>query len=185
MIPRDVESLALADAVGALDADEKRELDTRLARLAPDVQAPVSHLYDLAPAIAASAEEMAPSPRVRQALVARLAQPANYTLTAAEGAWIEPGLPGIRIKILALDRERDQVMILLHGQPGARYPAHRHSGPEECYVLKGTVKIEGRQLHAGDFHHADSDSDHGEISTDGGAEVLLIGSAADYLPALQ
>ena len=38
-------------------------------------------------------------------------------------------------------------------------------------------------LHAGDFHHADEDSDHGEITTTDGAEVLIVGAIEDYLPA--
>jgi hypothetical protein len=36
---------------------------------------------------------------------------------------------------------------------------------------------------AGRFHHADEDSDHGEITTTEGAEVLLVGAMEDYLPA--
>ena len=39
-----------------------------------------------------------------------------------------------------------------------------------------------RVLRAGDFHHADADSDHGEIMTTEGAEVLLVGAIEDYLP---
>ena len=35
----------------------------------------------------------------------------------------------------------------------------------------------------GDFHHADEDSDHGEITTTDGAEVLIVGAIEDYLPA--
>ena len=30
------------------------------------------------------------------------------------------------------------------------------------------------------FHHAESDSDHGEAWTDEGVEVLLVASAGDY-----
>jgi anti-sigma factor ChrR (cupin superfamily) len=71
--------------------------------------------------------------------------------------------------------------MLLKAEPGARYPAHRHSGPEECYVISGSVTVEGRVLHAGDFHHAEGDSDHGEQWTDEGVEVLLVAAASDYL----
>ena len=62
------------------------------------------------------------------------------------------------------------------------YPAHRHSGPEECYVIRGSLVVEGQLLRAGDFHHAEADSDHGEIHTDEGVEVLLVAAASDYLP---
>jgi anti-sigma factor ChrR (cupin superfamily) len=74
--------------------------------------------------------------------------------------------------------------MLLRGNPGVAYPAHRHSGPEECYVISGSVTIEGRLLRAGDFHHAEGESDHGEIRTDEGVEVLLVAAASDYVPHL-
>jgi hypothetical protein len=37
-------------------------------------------------------------------------------------------------------------------------------------VIRGSVVIDGRVLRAGDFHHADAGSDHGEITTIEGAE---------------
>jgi hypothetical protein len=49
-------------------------------------------------------------------------------------------------------------------------------------VIRGSVVIEGRVLRAGDFHHAEADSEHGEIHTDEGVEVLLVAAARDYLP---
>ena len=39
MIPEDVQALALADAIGALDPDERLELEARLATLPPDERA--------------------------------------------------------------------------------------------------------------------------------------------------
>ena len=71
--------------------------------------------------------------------------------------------------------------MLIRARPGAVYPSHRHSGPEECYVIRGSVIIDGRMLRAGDFHHADAGSDHGEITTTEGAEVLIVGAIDDYL----
>ena len=179
MIPDDIEALALADAIGALDPDERRDLEARLAALPPSVRAEVAHLYDASVEIAASTSGETPSPGVRDALLARIAAPSNHTITAAEGAWVET-VPGVRMKILAIDRARDQATMLLKGEPGARFPAHRHSGPEECYVISGSLIVEGRVLRAGDFHHAEGDSDHGEAWTDEGVEVLLVASASDY-----
>lgn len=185
MIPADIESLVLADVVGALDADEDRELRARLEQVSPAVRAQVARLYDLTLTVAADADAVTPAPRIREELLARLAAPSNYTLAAGEGRWVDAGLPGVRLKILALDRQRDMVTLLLRADPGARYPAHRHSSPEECYVIRGSVVIEGRLLRAGDFHHADGRSHHGEITTDEGAEVLLVGSARDYMPSTE
>ena len=180
MIPEDVQALALADAIGALDPDERRDLEARLAALPPSVRGEVAHLYDASVEIAASALGEEPSPGVRDALLARVTQPSNHTITSTDGEWVETALPGLRMKILAIDRARDRVTMLLKGEPGTRYPAHRHSGPEECYVIGGSLNVEGRLLRAGDFHHAEGGSDHGELWTDEGVEELLVGSASDY-----
>jgi quercetin dioxygenase-like cupin family protein len=181
MIPDDIQALVLADAIGALDPDERGELEARLAALSPSARAEVAHLYDASVEIAANASGEAPSPGVRDALLAQAAAPANHTITATDGEWVETSMPGLRMKILAIDQARDRVTMLLRAEPGARYPAHRHSGPEECYVISGSVTVEGRVLRAGDFHHAEGASDHGEAWTDEGAEVLLVASASDYL----
>lgn len=181
MIPADIQALALADAIGALDPDERLELEARVAALPSSVRAEVATLYDASVELAARAIGEAPSPGVRDALLATIAVPATRTITAAEGDWVDAGVPGVRVKILAIDRERDRVTMLLRGDPGARYPAHRHSGPEECYVIRGSVTVEGRLLHAGDFHHAEGDSDHDELWTDEGVEVLIVATASDYL----
>lgn len=184
MIPGDLEleALVLADAAGALDTDERQELRERLETLSPDARAHVARLYDLTLAIAETAGDVPPPARIRQALLAKVAVRPNYTIAADEGDWRDIGLPGIRAKILALDQARDIVTLLIRAEPGARYPAHHHSAPEECYILSGSVTIGGRVLRAGDFHHAEGDTDHGEIRTDEGAEVLLVASATDYLP---
>jgi anti-sigma factor ChrR (cupin superfamily) len=184
VIPDDVQALALADAIGALDPDERRDLEDRLAALPSSVRAEVTHLYDAAVDIASTATGEAPSPDVRASLLAAIAVPANHTVTASDADWVQSPVPGVWMKILAIDRARNRVTMLLRGEPGARYPAHRHTGPEDCYVIKGSLVVEEQRLHAGDFHHAEGDSDHGELYTDEGVEVLLVAAASDYLPEL-
>ena len=151
MIPEDIEALALADAVGALDPDEQRELATLIAALPPEAQAAVARLYDTVTAVAASAAPVAPPAHVRE-------------------------------RVLAVDRVKGTATLVLKAGPGAVYPSHPHHGAEECYVLSGSLTVDGRTLHAGDFHHADADSDHGELTTVDGAEVLVVGAIEDYLP---
>ena len=51
-------------------------------------------------------------------------------------------------------------------------------------MIRGSLVVEGQLLRAGDFHHAEGDSDHGELHTDEGVEVLLVAAASDYLPGL-
>jgi anti-sigma factor ChrR (cupin superfamily) len=184
MIPDDVQALALADAIGVLDPDERRDLEDRLATLPAEVRAEVAHLYDAAVEIASTTIGEAPSPHVRAALLAKITAPSNHTVMASDGEWVQTPVPGVRMKILALDRARNRVTMLVRGEPGAIYPAHRHTGPEECYVIRGSVVVEGQLLRAGDFHHAEGESDHHELHTDEGVEVLLVAAASDYLPEL-
>lgn len=181
MIPEDLEALALADAIGALDPHEQRELHARIAMLPPDMQNHISRLYDVTTSVASGAPPAEPSPDLRARVLARIAAPARYTVTADEGEWKDSGLPGLQVKVLAIDRVRGLVTMLIRGVAGATYPAHHHTAPEECYVIRGTVLVDGRVLGPGDFHHADADSDHGELSTPDGAEVLIVGGIADYL----
>jgi quercetin dioxygenase-like cupin family protein len=182
MIPDDLEALALADAIGALDDDERVALEARLALLGPDDRAHVASLYDVALAFGSSVEQVEPPARVRDAVVAATRAPGRYSVFSADGTWNDTPLAGIQIKVLSRDDARGMATMLIRATPGAVYPSHRHSGPEECYVIRGSVVIDGRVLRAGDFHHADADSDHGEITTTEGAEVLIVGAIDDYLP---
>jgi len=182
MIPDDLEALALADAIGALDEDDRPALEARVAMLTPDQRAHVASLYDVALALGSTVEPAEPSPRVREAVLAATRAPGRYTVYGGDQAWADTPLPGIQTKVLSVDQARGVVTMLIRASAGAVYPSHRHSGPEECYVIRGSVVIDGRVLHAGDFHHADADSDHGEITTTEGAEVLIVGAIDDYLP---
>jgi quercetin dioxygenase-like cupin family protein len=183
MIPHDLEALVLADAVGALDPDEQVELQARLDALTPQQRSEVATLYDAGTAVALTVPRLEPPTQVRERVLDAARQPARYTVWAADDAWIATGLPGIRARVLAVDKARSLVTLVIRAEPGAVYPPHKHHGPEECFVISGSVVIDGRVLRAGDFHHADEDSDHGEITTTEGAEVLIVGAVDDYLPA--
>jgi len=182
MIPEDVEALALADSVGALDPDERLELEARLAELSPEEQAQVARLYETAMTVAATADALDPPAHVRERVLAATRTPTRYTVSGGDADWSESGIPGLRVKVLAVDKVRSLATLLIRAEPGAVYPSHKHHGPEECFVLRGSIVIDGRVLRAGDFHHADEDSDHGEITTTEGAEVLVVGAIEDYLP---
>jgi anti-sigma factor ChrR (cupin superfamily) len=184
MIPDELEALVLADSVGALDPDERAQLEARLGALTPEQRSDVARLYDTAAAtaVAMSVPLREPPAHVRERLLSALRTPATYTAWAADAEWIDTGVPGIRARVLSVDKARSVVTLVIRAAPGAVYPSHKHHGPEECFVISGSVTIAGRVLRAGDFHHADEDSEHGEITTIEGAEVLLVGAVDDYLP---
>ena len=182
MIPEHVEALVLADSVGALDEGERVELAAHLATLSAEQRLEVMGLYQTANVVARTVDQIEPPARVRERVMAAARAPSRYTAWAGEAEWIQTPVPGIRARVLAVDKVRSLVTLLLRADAGAVYPSHQHHGPEECFVIKGTVTIDGRVLGPGDFHHADEGSAHGEITTSDGAEVLLVGALEDYLP---
>ena len=70
--------------------------------------------------------------------------PSNHTIIATDGEWVETAVPGVRMKILAIDRARDRVTMLLKGEPGPGIPPIGTPGPRRCYVISGSVIVEGR-----------------------------------------
>jgi anti-sigma factor ChrR (cupin superfamily) len=108
--------------------------------------------------------------------------PAGFSFTLAADEWQPHPVPGIRMKVLALNRERGYATLLFDVEPGVVFPAHHHSGAEECYVVSGTVIACGRHMGPGDFHHADGETDHGELYTETGCRVILVVAPEDYLP---
>ena len=45
-----------------------------------------------------------------------------------------------------MNRERGYATLLLDVKPGTRFPAHHHTGAEECYVISGGVYTCGRRM---------------------------------------
>jgi anti-sigma factor ChrR (cupin superfamily) len=179
----DLLEIVALDAAGALDDAEQRSLRERLARATPEERKASAELYDAAAMLAMETVDrgVLPAPGIRERLLARISGRSIYSLRAAEGTWITSEIPGVRVKILSLDRERDLAVMLLHVEPGSTYPAHSHSAAEECYVISGEITIHGQRLGPGDFHHAEPGTHHDVIVSERGAEVLLVASARDYL----
>ena len=141
----------------------------------------------IALALATLAGGAEPRPIVKTRLMARIsenaAMPAGFTLRFDfDEDWLPHPVPGIRMKVLSVNRRNGYATLLLDVKPGTRFPAHHHDGDEECYVISGSVFTLGRRLGPGDFVHADAGTDHGELWTDEGARVLLVVPLEDYMP---
>ena len=144
-------------------------------------------LIALALARSADAGE-SPRPDVKERLMSSLGAatplPQGFSLRlASDQDWLPHPVPGIRMKVLGLNREQGYATLLLDVAPGTRFPPHHHGGDEECYVISGTVITCGHRMGPGDFLHADAGSDHGELWTDEGCRVLLVVTPEDYMPA--
>ena len=143
-------------------------------------------LITLALAHAAAGEAAAPRAALKQQLLARLAEPpvpAGFAFRLAKDSdWLPHPVPGIKMRVLAMNRRAGYATLLLDVAPGTRFPAHYHSGAEECYVISGSLYTCDRRMDAGDFLHADADTDHGELWTEEGCRVLLVAAPEDYMP---
>jgi anti-sigma factor ChrR (cupin superfamily) len=143
-------------------------------------------VLQLALAESAAAAGVSPSPDLKRRLMHRVheaTEPSGFSFTwRADDNWIPHVVPGIRMKVLALNKQRGYATLLLDVQPGTRFPAHHHGGAEECYVISGSLFTCGRRLDAGDFVHADGDTDHGELWTEEGCQVILVVPPEEHLP---
>lgn len=96
-------------------------------------------------------------------------------IRASEGIW--RGIaPGVTAKVLSFDPVSRRVTALLRFAPGTSYVPHRHTAVEELFVLEGGCSIAGREMAVGDYHRAESGTEHHDTSTDEGCLLLVISS---------
>jgi anti-sigma factor ChrR (cupin superfamily) len=179
------EDLVALDALGQLDAAEERLMHA----LAPtgDPRA-VADSADALSLLARALTRVSPPPGVKSGVLAQIAAQDDAaalpnTMRASEGVWRRLPYAGVSAKELSVEPSRGLVTMLLRMRPGSSFPAHEHHGPEECFVVEGNVRVGALQLSAGDFHHADAGTQHGEIVSETGCTLLLVVDAADYLVA--
>ncbi len=124
-----------------------------------------------------------PSAGLKTRLMASIAMPTGvHVLRQGEGEWKQTPFAGVSYKSLFVDRETAMHTLLLRLEPGARYPRHRHTRPEQCLVLQGEVEIDAKlRIEAGDFEWADGDTIHDSISSTTGCELLIISSLHDEI----
>lgn len=65
---------------------------------------------------------------------------------------------GIHLHVLRRDETTRDATVLIRMEPGCSYPAHRHAGPEEVFVLQGGYRDQRGEHRAGDYvlNHAGS-----------------------------
>src|SRR5262249_45751264 len=110
----------------------------------------------------AAAASEPPPPEIRAPLPAHLcpdepviAEGCLLSMGVADEGVLHP-VPGIRMKVVAMNRKSRSATLILDVEPGTRFPAHHHTGSEPCYVLSGPIYSLGRRLGPGDFLPADA-----------------------------
>jgi len=93
----------------------------------------------------------------------------------------EEAAPGLSVKILATEFDRDRVSMLVRLAPGTDYPAHRHAGSEELYLLAGELIIDEKTLYPGDYYRAEAGTIDHRVWSETGCTCLLITSPNDVI----
>ena len=89
-----------------------------------------------------------------------------------EGVWLDIA-PGARMKLLHVDPTTGERTALLRMEPGSSCPAHDHEQTEECFVLEGSINIDGQDYRSGDYIIAAAGSSHGIVASVPGGLLLL------------
>jgi quercetin dioxygenase-like cupin family protein len=100
--------------------------------------------------------------------------------TPVKPEW-EEAVPGIHVKILARNVEKNSVSMLVRLDPGTDYPGHRHAGIEELHLLHGILKVDDRTLYPGDFIHSEEGTVDHRVWSETGCTCFLMTSTEDAL----
>ncbi len=181
------EQLGLEDhleicAVCRAELEELNESLTPLLSVTPDAPLDAEHVLRLVKEkMHASLEKAygAPSDRsTHQTWKDWSVQPGGL-IRAGEGEWEPTGIPGIEVQRLFVEPNREFVTMRVRMAPGTSYPAHRHGGREQCFVLRGDLRAGERVMRDGDFEVVEEGSEHPVQWTQDGCELLIVSSTSD------
>jgi anti-sigma factor ChrR (cupin superfamily) len=197
MITDHQQEQAIRCALGELNAREERDFAARV-RSNPELRDFLHSMQRTLGALALTAPPAVPPSALKEKLFERLRSqtagvgariptrppelPAGLRfLESSDVGWKALPVPGAFIKLLSLQRDRGYAVLLGKLEPGVRYPAHTNVGPEDFYLLTGDLHVSDRVLRAGDFHHADAGSLHGENYSVEGCTLLAVLTTDDPL----
>lgn len=186
------EELALY-AFGLLEGEHATEvaghLEAGCSVCNEEFQAVAGVMVELASAVV----EVAPADSLKQRLLMRINSekqgqeeqcgPGMYVVRSGSGKWRQTRWDGIAWMRLHHDQTTGLTTSLVRVDPGARYPAHRHRGVEQSWVVEGSCRIGSVTIRAGDFACATAGSEHGILESDDGCVLLMVTSAKDEVLA--
>jgi anti-sigma factor ChrR (cupin superfamily) len=198
MISEHQQELASLYALGALSPSEQQAFKAELSGN-PELQALALSLQSAIAVVARAIPAVAMPPGLKDKVLRRVEEMAaaktaghaspdsriglSFAFAAGESGWKQLPIPGASIKLLSLERDRGYAVLLGKLEAGTRYPAHLNAGPEDFYILTGDLHIGDRKLVAGDFHHADTGSQHEENYSAEGCTLIAVLTTSDPLVA--
>jgi anti-sigma factor ChrR (cupin superfamily) len=151
--------LAESFALGTLEPGDRAAFEDHAGQCAACQRAVDGAAHALL-GVASLLPKQPPAASVRAQLL-DLAEAPNWPLDLGAIAWQEIG-PGIRIHTLKEEPERGVRKCLVWAEPGAKNPSHRHGGDECILVLKGGLRDERGDYHAGELCRSREGSVHCE-----------------------
>jgi len=193
-----LQALAALHALGALDGEDLQRLQQTLAD-ARELQRSLAGFNMVAEELAIGIPELhQPPPGLKARLLQKISEktqkrtepapgpaPFTYMEKAAEGPWHPLSVPGASVKLLSMDNSKGYAVALGKLDAGSRYPVHTHKNAEDVFILSGDLTINGRSLHAGDFHRAEAGTVHDENFSQNGCTILIVISLEDLQMQLQ
>jgi quercetin dioxygenase-like cupin family protein len=108
-------------------------------------------------------------------------QPVTAAARSGPGPEWREAAPGISVKLLSTDTDRDRVSMLVRLAPGTEYPPHRHAGVEELHLLHGELMIGDRKLYPGDYNRAEPGTVDHRVWSETGCTCVLLTSFRDAI----
>ncbi|MDQ3133316.1 MAG: cupin domain-containing protein [Acidobacteriota bacterium] len=91
--------------------------------------------------------------------------------------WRATRHPGIFLRVLRRDETTGDATVLIRMDPGCAYPAHRHIGIEEVFILQGGYRDAIGTHRAGDYVVNQPGSTHYPVALDGATACVMLAVA--------
>lgn len=176
------EDLALYN-FGLLDAGEAADIERHLRSGCTVCNQEVHGVEDV---VAALSPSVPPPADLKSRLLTRIhttGEAGVMVHRSGSGVWHRTPWHGVTYQRLHFDKTTGFATSLLRVEPGSRYPAHRHHGDEQSWVLEGSCRIGSVSIRAGDFAVAAAGSVHGVLESEEGCLLLIVSSAKDEILA--
>ncbi len=93
--------------------------------------------------------------------------------------WEDTRFPGVRQKVLVVDRDSGVATVLIHMDAGAKLPDHEHVLIEQTYVIEGSLVCGEGECKAGEFVWRPAGSRHEAWGGPQGGTMLAIFQVAN------